>query len=124
GDQEQRWPSPPAMTRPLAAMGEVHWRTPLQAPVAVAMGAPVSPSTATSWLLLTYQTTASDLPSVVVAMGEVTAPASAAHPTTRGAGGAPAGSSTDMITLPLGPPDGHCAPLSVEKTTCTPSAVV
>ena len=106
-------------------MGDVQRRTPVQVSALVTMFAPVSPSTPTSLLLLMYQTMASAEPFVVVAIGAVTSfPASAAHHTTRGAGGEPGGINTDMITFPLGIPAGHTAPMSVENVTWTPAAVV
>src|SRR6185437_4528772 len=86
-DQEQRFPSPPTMIRPLAAIGEVHWRTPEQVFVLVKIVAPVSPSTPISLPLLMYQTTTSLVPSVVVEMGPVTGPESGAHQATVGLGG-------------------------------------
>src|SRR5689334_5085549 len=101
--------------RPLTAMGEVHCRTPAQVSVPVNTAAPVSPSTPLRWPLFMYQTMALFEPSVVVVMGAVTAPPSAAHQRTRGAGGLPAGMRTDMTTLPLGPPAGQAALLSVEN---------
>ena len=104
--------------------GEVQRRTPVQVSVGLTITAPVSPSTPTSRVLLMYQTIASAVPLLVVAMGAVTSPASAAHQTTRGASGAPGGISTDMTTLPVGIPAGHMAPESVENVTCTPCAVL
>jgi hypothetical protein len=41
----------------------------------------------------------------------------AAHQAIWGVGVAPAGIRTDMTTVPLGMPAGHCAPLSVVKVT-------
>ena len=62
------------MIRPLAAMGEVHWRTPEQLFVLVKTAAPVSPSTPLRLPLFMYQTITLLVPSVVVEIGPVTAP--------------------------------------------------
>jgi len=66
------------MIRPFAAMGEVHCRTltqmsPSAAPLKMTM--PESRSTPINLLALMYQTMASLIPSVVVAMGAVGPPA-------------------------------------------------
>ena len=88
GDQEQKWVSPPTTMRPFTAMGEVHSRTPEQLSLPPAkMTLPVSPSTPVSFPLLMYQTTVSEVPSVVVVIGAVTGPASVAHHSTWGFGG-------------------------------------
>src|SRR4051812_5173275 len=88
-DQEQRWPLAPTTMRPLTAIGEVHFCTPLQRPVVVDWNtiSPVSPSTACSLLLLISQTMASLLPSVVVEMGDLSA--ALAHQTVCAVAGAP-----------------------------------
>src|SRR5579863_1234315 len=103
------------MIRPLAAIGEVHWRTPEQLLVLVKIDAPVSPSTPLSLPLFMYQTTTSLVPSVVVEIGPVTAPESGAHQATLGVGGEPGAISTDMMfSLP---PPGQRAPVLVPKVT-------
>src|SRR5262245_42077586 len=106
--------------RPFTAMGDVHSLTPLHVSALVTRVFPVSPSTPTSLPPLVYQTMGSAVPSVVVESGPIFDPESAAHQATDGLGGEPGAISTDMTTLPLGPPIGHIAPLSVPRMMCTP----
>jgi hypothetical protein len=101
--------------RPLAAIGEVHWRTPEQVLLLAKIDAPVSPSTPLSLPLFMYQTTTSLVPSVVVEMGPVTAPESGAHHATLGFGGEPGAIRTDMMFS--FPPPGQSAPEFVPKVT-------
>src|SRR3569832_2472726 len=97
--------SAPAMIRPFTAMGEVHCRTPGQVSLLVNTGVPVAPARPVSGLLLMIQTIGSECPSVVVTMGvgadELATILMGAHHSTWGAGGAPAGSSTDMSARPF-----------------------
>src|SRR3954466_13466926 len=107
--------------RPFPAMGDVQWRTLGQLPVASwNTDAPVSPSIAISLSPLMNQTSTSDLPSVVVAIGAAP-PAAAKHQAICGLGGAPAGISMETITLSVTPVvPGHGIPLSAQNVTCTP----
>src|SRR6185369_3274551 len=90
------------MIRPLTAIGEVHCRTPPQLSALVKTAAPVSPSTAFSLPPATNQTSGSDLPSVVVEIGD--AEPAAAHQTICGFTGAPAPISTPITAC--APTDG------------------
>ena len=109
--------------RPLTAMGEVHWRTPGQLSLLANSDLPVSPSTAVRLPPFAYQTMALLLPSLVVAIGEVTVPPSGAHHSALAVGGEPAVSNTEITDFPP-PPPGQAAPLSVVITMCVPLAVL
>ncbi len=78
---------------------------------------PLSPSRPFSTPPLTYQTTASVLPSVVVTMGEVSPPTAPHQATTGLMAPATTGTETAITTVPLAPPAGQPrAPCVLIKT--------
>ena len=83
--------------------------------------APVSPSTPLSWLLLVNQTIASDVPSVVVAIGLVGPPVIAAHQATVAASGF--GAMRSATTWRPVPPPGQPLAMFIVMTTYVPIAV-
>lgn len=124
GDHEHNLSLAATTMRPFTAIGDAHWRIPSQVPLPpLNTTSPLSPSTAFSLPLFMYQTMTSFMPSVVVVIGPVGRPESAAHHATLGVGGEPAVSFTDMIVLLM--LLGHLvAPEPIENATWTPELVV